>query len=164
MDFTAEIESKIEIIANNNSHPSALTVILICSIAATIVLLVCFAIYIEDKDKKSVIIGTILAVAIAGIISSSIAINNKKKNIENDIKEILEIISCNEDCSTISTKASKSQTDTFRMDLDITFNYGKSENPMTYTIRSITSRISDAAIDYAQLLNNRKIANNSSEN
>lgn len=163
MDFTAEIESKIETITNN-SHYTALTIILMCSIVATIVLLVYFAIYIEDKDKKSIIIGTILAAAIAGIISSSIAINNKKKNIENDIKEILEIINCNGDCSTISTNASESQTDMFRMDLDITFNYGKSENPITYTIRSITSRISDAAIDYTQLLNNRKIANNSSEN
>lgn len=163
MDFTAEIESKIETITNN-SHYTALTIILMCSIVATIVLLVYFAIYIEDKDKKSIIIGTILAAAIAGIISPSIAINNKKKNIENDIKEILEIISCNEDCSIISTNAIKSQTDMFRMDLDITFNYGKSENPITYTIRSITSRISDAAIDYTQLLNNRKIANNSSEN
>lgn len=163
MDFTAEIESKIKTIAINSNY-TMLSAMLIFSVVATIVLLVYFAIYIEDKDKKSIIIGTILAAAIAGIISSSIAINNKKKNIENDIKEILEIISCNEDCSTISTNAIKSQTDTFRMDLDITFNYGKSENPITYTIRSITSRISDAAIDYTQLLNNRKIANNSSEN
>lgn len=163
MNFTAEIESKIEIITNN-SHYTALTIILICSIVATFVLLVCLAINIEEKDKKSIIIGTILAAAIAGIISSSIAINNEKKNIKNDIKEILEIISCNEDCSTISINENKSQTDMFRMDLDITFNYGKLENPMTYTIRSVPYKIFDAAIDYAQFLNNRKIANNSNVN
>lgn len=163
MNFTAEIESKIEIITNN-SHYTALTIILICSIVATFVLLVCLAIYIEEKDKKNIIIGTILAAAIAGIISSSIAINNEKKNIENDIKEILEIISCNEDCSTISINENKSRTDMFRMDLDITFNYGKLENPMTYTIRSVPYKIFDAAIDYAQFLNNRKIANNSNVN
>lgn len=163
MDFTAKIESKIETIAINSNY-TMLSAMLIFSVVATIVLLVCFVIHIEDKDEKSIIIGIVLAAAIVGIISSSIAINKEKKNIENDIKEILEIISCNEDCSAISIEAGRSQNDMFRMDLKITFNYGKSETPMTYTIRSIPYKISDAAIDYAQLLNNRKIANNSSEN
>lgn len=151
MDFITKIESKIKTIAINSNY-IMLSAMLIFSVIATIVLLVCFVIHIEDKDKKSIIIGIVLAAAIVGIISSSIAINNEKKNIENDIKEILEIISCNEECSIISIEASKSQTDRLYMDLDITFNYSKSETPMTYTIRSIPSGISDAAIDYAQLL------------
>lgn len=164
MELLTEIDSRMKIIETlickyeeSNRIEALITALVILIIGVVIG-------YIIIKDDKWIYIEFISLVItmIGAAIYLGNSTYNKKNVIENNIKEVLQIISQDENCSVMSIEKEDSKWFHADKDLGITFTYNNSERPITYIIYSLPSDISDDIIEYGQALNNHKIVNSNS--
>lgn len=176
MELLTKIDSKMETIETliykykeSNRITALITALAILIIGGIIV----YTIIKEDKEHKTktknkytkwvyveFISLAITAIGVAIYLENSTY--NKENVIENNIKEVLQIISQDENCSVMSIEKEDSKWFYTDKDLSIAFNYNNSERPITYIVYSLPSDISDNIIEYGQALNNNKIVNSNS--
>lgn len=176
MELLTEIDSRMKIIENlickyekSNRIEALITALAILIIGVIIV----YTIIKEDKVHKTktknkytkwVYVESIslAIIAIGTAIYLENSTYNKENVIENNIKEVLQIISQDENCSVMSIEKEGSKWFHADKDLSITFTYNNSERSITYIVYSLSSDISDNIVEYGQALNNRKIVNSNS--
>lgn len=175
MELLTKIDSKMETIETLIYKYKELNKIeaLITALAILIIgVIIVYTIIKEDKEHKTktknkytkwiyVEFISLAITAIGAAIYLENSTYNKENVIENNIKEVLQIISQDENCSVMSIEKEDKWFCTDK-DLSITFTYNNSEKPITYIIYSLSSDISDNIIEYGQSLNNNKIVNSNS--
>lgn len=173
MELLTKIDSKMETIKTlickyeeSNEIEALITALAILIIGV----IIGYTIIKEDKEHKTknkytkwiyVEFVSLAITAIGAAIYLENSTYNKENVIENNIKEVLQIISQDENSSVMSIEKEDKWFCTDK-DLSITFTYNNSEKPITYIIYSLSSDISDNIIEYGQALNNNKIVNSNS--
>lgn len=173
MELLTKIDSKMETIETlickyeeSNKIEALITALAILIIGV----IIGYTIIKEDKEHKTknkytkwiyVEFISLAITAIGAAIYLENSTYNKENVIENNIKEVLQIISQDENSSVMSIEKEDKWFCTDK-DLSITFTYNNSEKPITYIIYSLSSDISDNIIEYGQALNNNKIVNSNS--
>lgn len=176
MELLTEIDSRMKIIETlickyekSNRIEALITALAILIIGV----IIGYTIIKEDKEHKTktknkytkwinVEFISLVITAIGAAIYLENSTYNKENVIENNIKEVLQTISQDENCSVMSIEKEGSKWFHADKDLSITFTYNNSERPITYIIYSLSSDISDNIIEYGQALNNNKIVNSNS--
>lgn len=175
MELLTKIDSKMETIETliykykeSNEIEALITALAILIIGV----IIGYTIIKEDKEHKTktknkytkwiyVEFVSLAITAIGAAIYLENSTYNKENVIENNIKEVLQIISQDENCSVMSIEKEDKWFHADK-DLSITFTYNNSERPITYIVYSLPSDISDNIVEYGQALNNRKIVNSNS--
>lgn len=177
MELLTEIDSRMKIIETlickyekSNRIEALITALAILIIGV----IIGYTIIKKDKNHKTktknkytkwIYVESIFLaiIAIGAAIYLRNSTYNKKNVIENNIKEVLQIISQDENCSVMLIEKNRSSKWAYESKvLNITFTYNNSERPITYTVYSLPSDIGDNIVEYGQALNNRKIVNSNS--
>lgn len=174
MELLTKIDSKMETIETlickykeSNKIEALITALAILIIGV----IIGYTIIKEDKEHKTknkytkwiyVEFISLAITAIGAAIYLENSTYNKENVIKNNIKEVLQIISQDENSSVMSIEKEDSNWFHADKDLSITFTYNNSERPITYIVYSLPSDISDNIIEYGQALNNNKIVNSNS--